>query len=109
MTWRQPPDRRKLLVGHAKEATMTTKTWMVQIRLDEETDTTAAEAVLDTDGKTDVRGRGRSRRNPADPAVPMIGDELAAARALSDLAHNLLEAAAHDIESSTHKPAELQF
>ena len=88
---------------------MTTKTWTVQIRLDEESDMTAAEAVLDADGKTEVRGSGRSRRNPVDPAVPMIGDELAAARALSDLAHHLLDTAAHDIESSTRKPADLQF
>lgn len=88
---------------------MTTKTWTVQIRLDEETDATAAEAVLDAGGKTEIRGNGRSRRNPADPAVPMIGDELAAARALSDLAHHLLDAAAHDVESSTRQPADLHF
>jgi hypothetical protein len=88
---------------------MTTKTWTVQIRLEEETDTTAAEAVLDAGGKTEIRGSGRSRRNPADPAVPMIGDELAAARALSDLAHHLLDAAAHDVESSTRQPADLHL
>jgi hypothetical protein len=88
---------------------MTTKTWTVQIRLDEETDTTAAEAVLDAEGKPELRGSGRSRRNPDDPAVPMIGDELAVARALSDLAHQLLDSAAQDIESSTRKPAQLQF
>jgi Domain of unknown function (DUF1876) len=88
---------------------MTTKTWTVQIRLDEDADTTAAEAVLSTDGKTEMRGRGRSRRNQADPAVPMIGDELAAARALSDLAHHLLDTAAHDIESSTRVPADLDL
>jgi hypothetical protein len=85
---------------------MTTKTWTVQIRLNEDADTTAAEAVLDADGKTEMRGQGRSRRNPADPAVPMIGEELAAARALSDLAHHLLDTAAHDIESSTRVPAD---
>jgi uncharacterized protein DUF1876 len=88
---------------------MTTKTWTVQIRLDEEADATAAEAVLDTGGKSEIRGIGRSRRNPADPSVPMIGDELAAARALSDLAHHLLDAAATDVESSTRQPADLHF
>ena len=41
---------------------------------------------------------------PSDESVPRIGDELAAARALSDLAHQLLAAAATDIESKTHQP-----
>lgn len=34
--------------------------------------------------------------------VPEIGDELAAARALADLAHYLLDATAADIEQLTH-------
>jgi len=39
--------------------------------------------------------------------VPEIGDELAASRALADLAHQLLDAAATDIEGVTHVPAAL--
>jgi hypothetical protein len=39
--------------------------------------------------------------------LPEIGDELAVARALSDLAHRLLEAAAADIEEFTHKAVRL--
>jgi hypothetical protein len=84
---------------------MTMKTWSVQIVLDEEGDETQADAVLDLNGKTELRGHGVSRRNPTDPQVPMIGDELAAARALSDLAHRLLDGAASDIEASTRTPA----
>lgn len=84
---------------------MTTKTWTIQVILDEDGDDTQAEAVLDVEGKTEIRGRGRSRRNPIDTPVAMIGDELAVARALSDMAHRLLDAAATDIESSTHTPA----
>jgi Domain of unknown function (DUF1876) len=84
---------------------MTMKTWTIQVILDEDGDETQADAVLDLQGKTEVRGHGRSRRNPIDPSVPMIGDELATARALSDLAHRLLESAASDIESSTRTPA----
>lgn len=84
---------------------MTTKTWNVQILLGEDEDTTHADAVLDLPGKTEVRGQGTSKRNPDDPSVPMIGDELATARALSDLAHQLLHAAARDIESSTKTSA----
>ena len=88
---------------------MTTKTWTVQILLGEDDDTTQADAVLDMQAKTEVRGHGVSRRNPSDPSVPMIGDELATARALSDLAPQLLNLAARDIESSTRTPASLHL
>lgn len=39
--------------------------------------------------------------------IPEIGDELAAARTLSDLAHQLLEAAANDVEGITREPVHL--
>lgn len=84
---------------------MTTKNWTVQVSLDEEGDDTFADAILTIENKTEVHGRGTSRRNPTDEASPQIGDELAVARALSDLAHQLLSAAASDIESKTHHPA----
>lgn len=83
---------------------MTTKTWTVQVSIDEEGDDTHADATLSLENKMEIRGRGMSRRNPRDNAEPKIGDELAAARALSDLAHQLLSAAATDIESRTHVP-----
>lgn len=84
---------------------MATKTWTVQLTIDEDGDDTRADAVLDVENKTEVRGRGVSRRNPRDESEPGIGDELAAARALSDLAHQLLGMAAADIEARTHVPA----
>lgn len=84
---------------------MSTKTWTIQVLVDEDGDMTRADAVVELRGKTELRGHGVSKRNPADPAVPVIGDELAVARALSDLAHKLLEVAAGDIESSTRTPA----
>lgn len=74
------------------------KVWSVEILLDETADLTEAEAVLELDGQR-YAGWGRARRNPADPTVPRIGEELAAARALSDLSHKLLEAAATSIEA----------
>jgi hypothetical protein len=83
---------------------MTTKTWTVQVTLDEDGDDTRADATLGVDNKLELRGQGMSRRNPHDESEPRIGDELATARALSDLAHQLLAAAASDIESKTHEP-----
>jgi hypothetical protein len=83
---------------------MATKTWTVQVALDETDDDTLANAVLRIENKMEIRGKGMSRRNPSDESEPRIGDELAAARALSDLAHQLLAAAANDIEAKTHVP-----
>jgi hypothetical protein len=73
-------------------------TWTVEIVFSEDEDKTRADAVLS--GSPDsVQGWGRARRNPVDPDVPAVGEEIAAARALGDLAHHLLDQAAHRIES----------
>jgi hypothetical protein len=85
------------------------KSWAVQIVLDEQDGTTQADAVLDTGAKVELRGHGYARRHPRDEEDHQIGDELAAARALSDLAHKILDVAAHDIESHTHTPAAPQL
>jgi hypothetical protein len=86
---------------------MAQKTWTIQVNIDEEGDDTFADAVLTIDNKAEIHGRGTSRRNPTDESVPQIGDELAAARAMSDLAHQLLSTAAGHIESRTHEQARL--
>jgi hypothetical protein len=72
-------------------------TWTVTIAFSEEGNKTRADAVLQG-GPDDLCGWGRARRNPADPDLPAVGEEVAAARALSDLAHHLLDGAAHRIE-----------
>lgn len=46
-----------------------------------------------------LSGFGRSRRNPKDPLVPQVGEELAAARALHDLANHLTDDARNIIET----------
>ncbi len=87
----------------------TKKTWTVQITLDERDGMTDADAVVEIAAKTELRGHGQARRNPHDEEVPLVGDELAAARALSDLAHRLLDLAAQEIESRTQTPAALHL
>jgi hypothetical protein len=77
--------------------------WSVEVYLDEEDGETHAEARLVARDTEKVRGQGRARCNPADWDVPEIGAELAASRALSDLAHRLLDLAAADIEAVTHE------
>ncbi len=78
-----------------------TKWWTVDIYLDEDPETrhTRAEARLHSGDPSDVRGFGTSSRSPRDPEVPKIGDELAVARALANLAENLRRAAAADLEA----------
>ena len=49
-------------------------------------------------------GVGLARLNPADRNVNDIGDELAAARALADLAKRMLAVTTHDIEAVTNQP-----
>jgi hypothetical protein len=41
--------------------------------------------------------------------VPEIGDEIAAARALSDLGHRLIHAATEDVEAVTGEAARLRI
>lgn len=71
--------------------------WKVRLHLFEEDGTTKAHAVLDT-GTSVLTGHGVAHRNPADPDVPEIGDELAAGRAMQDLGRQLVDIAGHDIE-----------
>jgi hypothetical protein len=77
--------------------------WSVDIYLDESDGETHAEARLAIRTAEGLRGHGRARCNPADWDVPEIGAELAAARALSDLSHRLLDVASADIEAVTHE------
>ena len=75
--------------------------------------------VADLDGETDAEvrltgaddriftGRGKAKLNPADRNVTVIGDELALARAMSDLSYKLLHSAAAGVESMTHQKAHL--
>lgn len=86
---------------------MHTKTWTVEIFLSEEDDTTRARAVLRTGEARELTASGVARRNPHDPDIAEIGDELAVARALSHIAEQLLGTASDDITESTGTPATL--
>lgn len=55
----------------------------------------------------ELTGFGLAQRNPHDPNMPAVGEELAAARALSDLAHQLLDLATYQIEKHEGHPVDL--
>ena len=88
---------------------MHTTRWTVEIEVaeDDAERVTHAQARLLAPGGAVRQGIGHARRNPIDADVPEIGDELAVARALSDLSHELLHAAIEDIQTTTHEKVTL--
>lgn len=76
--------------------------WTLTFEVSEDDDHCDMVVHLDA-GDRSLSGTGRSRRNPSDPSAPQIGEELAAARALQDLAHHLTNDAWRMIEE--HEPA----
>ena len=88
---------------------MRSRTWTVEIVINEydEERRTRAQARLHADSGSTLHGEGEARRRPSDREVPEIGDELAAARALADLAYRLLDVTAGDIAQFTHQRAHL--
>jgi hypothetical protein len=69
----------------------------IAIRIDEDDTNTLVFAELDLRGDH-FESIGRARRNPGDRPMPIVGEELATARALGDLALQVLEAANVKIE-----------
>jgi hypothetical protein len=80
------------------------KQWTVTIDIDEHDGRTRARARLHTRDTDGLVGVGIARLNPADVDVAEIGDELAVARALSDLGARLLHTASEDVEGVTGQP-----
>ncbi|MFD7440561.1 DUF1876 domain-containing protein [Streptomyces sp. NPDC059909] len=80
---------------------MRTKKWNVEIVITESDRTTQAEARLRGRNAELYVGQGTAHRNRTDPDIPHIGDELAVARALSGVSHELLQEVAEEIETRT--------
>ena len=66
--------------------------YALKLDLDETMDETLAIAHLSLWGYT-FEARGKANRNPTDPSIPVIGEELAIARSLAELSAQMLEAA----------------
>jgi hypothetical protein len=81
--------------------------WMVEIDFDEDDTHTRATACATLRGGDLLTTRGDAYRNPRDESRPLIGEEVAAARALIALGSELLQSAASHIEQVTHHPAHL--
>lgn len=75
----------------------------VDVLIEEHDERTRAKARLDW-GDHRLVGIGLARLDPADEPVAQIGDELAIARALTDLANQLFALTSADIQANTHQP-----
>lgn len=69
----------------------------LSIHIEEDDTDTTATAVLELRGDR-FEATGKARRNPIDPVKPVIGEELAIARALRRLESQITEAAEEKIE-----------
>jgi hypothetical protein len=80
--------------------------WPLHVVFTESADATRADIVMDVGGHH-YHAWGRARRNPSDPDIPRIGEEIAAARALNGLALQLLRTAGQDIAGFEGHPVSL--
>ena len=86
---------------------MSDQIWHVSVAFTEDDDKrTRADAILELADHR-FHGWGQAKRSPEDPRVAVVGEELAAARALADLSHQLVHAAADRIEEWEGRPVQL--
>ena len=82
-------------------------TWDVRITVVETAGSTTAEATVMNGPPDALRGVGHARKSPDDDEVPLIGDEIAAGRALRRLADRLLAVAEADVSAAVGHRAHL--
>jgi hypothetical protein len=83
------------------------KDLQIEVSLIEDDVHTEATATISIGG-AEYEASGLARRNPADPNVPTIGEELATARALSDLSHKLVDTATRTLEDHLGRPVTIE-
>ena len=64
----------------------------IDVHIEEDETTTTVRTMLDLMGDH-FEAKGRARRNPIDDPMPVVGEELALARALNGLQMQVMEAA----------------
>ncbi|MEU8571194.1 DUF1876 domain-containing protein [Streptomyces pathocidini] len=81
--------------------------WHIDLEFREIDTKTEAAVMLRLHDGTELRAHGRANKHPDDPEQPRVGEEIAAARALNELARQLLTKAGVEIEEVTHLRAHL--
>ncbi|WP_030207589.1 DUF1876 domain-containing protein [Streptomyces sp. NRRL S-87] len=77
--------------------------WHVETEFVDEGHRTSAACLLRLGDGTELKARGYALRHPSDPEQLRVGEEIAGARALMDLASQLLEKAHTEIDEATGK------
>jgi Rv2632c-like len=68
----------------------------ISVHIEEDEATTTVHTILDLMGDH-FESKGRAKRNPSDQSMPVIGEELALARALNGLQVKVMESAQRKI------------
>lgn len=71
--------------------------WHIETEFEETGDRTRSVALLRLSDGTEIRGHGSCRRHRSDAPQSRVGEEVAGARALNDLAGQLMEKAEKEL------------
>ncbi|HET6355700.1 DUF1876 domain-containing protein [Streptomyces sp.] len=75
--------------------------WHVEMEFQEEGDRTRAAAMVRLGDGTEIRGHGNAQRHHSDPEQLRVGEEISGARALMDIASQLLQKAHVEIDEAS--------
>ncbi|MFD9906486.1 DUF1876 domain-containing protein [Streptomyces sp. NPDC059063] len=79
--------------------------WHVELEFSEHGDRTSAAALVRLGDGSEMKARGYAMRHPSDPEQLRVGEEIAGARALMDLASQLLQKAHTEIDDAAGMPS----
>ncbi|WP_236242763.1 DUF1876 domain-containing protein [Streptomyces sp. CC228A] len=79
--------------------------WHVDMEFQEDGNRTKSAAMVRLADGTEVRGHGQAQRHPSDREQLRVGEEIAGARALMDIATQLLQKAHVEIDEVKGKPS----
>ncbi|MEV6163503.1 DUF1876 domain-containing protein [Streptomyces sp. NPDC052052] len=75
--------------------------WHVDMEFEEDTHRTRAAALVRLPDGNEVRSHGYASRHPSDKDQPRVGEEIAGARALNELAMKMLTKAHDEIDEAS--------
>ncbi|MFE6159530.1 dsRBD fold-containing protein [Streptomyces sp. NPDC056486] len=76
----------------------TAEAWHVELKCEEGARRTRVAALVRLPDGSEVRAHGHASRHPSDSLLPRIGEEIAAARALNEVAMQLLMKARDELD-----------
>ncbi|MGA4837806.1 DUF1876 domain-containing protein [Streptomyces sp. G45] len=79
--------------------------WHVDLEFSEHGDRTTAAALVRLGDGSEMRAHGYAMRHPTDPRQLRVGEEIAGARALMDLASQMLRKAHTEIDEAAGRPS----